>query len=259
MADRAPLPDADAPDRVVRVRASLPSASRRSRLAPVLSFVVHALLILLAIRLTAAVALPERSPIGDAIQMVLGGGGGGGHQGAQFEHPPPPPEPTKPVPQPVPTVIPPPQPVQETVPPPSIQPAPLPAAPGDAGTGTGTGGGTGSGQGIGNGSGKGPGSGSGTGGGNDSSAGPSRPDPKQLIIPPLDSPKQLRGKTVQVTFTVGADGKVIDVAVAPPIGNRGYAKRFDEAMRDYQFHPARDAAGKAVQGMVTITVTFSSI
>ncbi|MGH7582765.1 MAG: hypothetical protein ACREL5_06025 [Gemmatimonadales bacterium] len=263
MAGSAPLPDADAPEqRDVRVRASLPTASRRNRLAPFISFVIHLILILLAIKLTADVALPAHSPIGDAIDMVLGGGGGGGQRGAAFQHPPPPPPSVAPQPVPVvppkPTVIPPPEPVQQKIPAPVIEPEP--AAPGMAagGTGTGTGGGTGSGTGIGNGSGQGPGSGSGSGGGNGSGLG-SRPDPRQLIIPPLDSPKQLRGRTVQVTFTVGADGRVIDIAVDPPISNRGYARRFDEAMREYQFRPARDPSGKAIQGVVMIAVTFSAI
>jgi len=255
----APLPDADAPQRDVRVRASLPTTSRRSRLAPLISFVIHLTLILLAIRLTAEVALPQRSPIGDAIDMVLGGGGGGGQSGVAFDHPPPPPPSPEPVPvvQPKPTVIPPPEPVQQAIPAPVIEPAP--AAPGaTGGTGSGTGGGNGSGTGIGAGSGQGPGSGGGSGGGNGNGLG-SKPDPRQLIIPPLDSPKQLRGKTVEVTFTVGPDGRVIDIAVDPPISNRGYAKRFDDAMRDYEFRPARDAGGKAIQGVVMIAVTFSAI
>ena len=73
--------DADVPARGVRVHASLPGEERRSRVAGVVSFLLHTLIIYLAIRLTATVAIPEHSRIGDAIKMVLGGGGGGGGLG----------------------------------------------------------------------------------------------------------------------------------------------------------------------------------
>ena len=116
----SPLPlDADVPARSVRVHASLPGTERRNRFAPAISFLLHAIVIYLAIRMTAAVTMPQHSPIGDAIQLVLGGGGGGGQGGSAFEHamPPPPPPVTPPVqppPMPVPAVTPPP-----VVPPPA--------------------------------------------------------------------------------------------------------------------------------------------
>ena len=72
-------PDADAPDGGVRVvHASLPVPERRGRLAAFISFLLHLCLILLAIKLTAVVVIPKSSPIGDAIQIALGGGGGVG-------------------------------------------------------------------------------------------------------------------------------------------------------------------------------------
>jgi len=258
--------DADAPTGGVRVHASLPEPDRRSRLATVVSFLLHALIIYLAIRITASVALPEHSPLGDAIQMVLGGGGGGGGQGGQaFDHAKAPPPPPTPVPPPV---MPPPPPPAPTVVPQTVTPPP-PAAPpaasteppsastvAGAGTGTGTGGGNGSGTGTGTGSGQGPGSGSGTGGGNGGGTGGFGPDPKQLIVPGLDAPKELRGKNFEVIFSVTATGVVSDVKITPPIANKGYAKKFDEAMRGYTFRPARDAAGNKIAGTYVYTFTM---
>lgn len=256
--------DADAPSGGVRVHASLPTSERRSRFATLLSFVLHLLLILLAIRLTANAVLPDHSPIGDAIQMVLGGGGGGGGQAGQaFALPavalPPTATPPLVVPPP-PTVIPPPP---TTIPP--AAPPPATADPNSAstvaaaGTGTGTGGGNGSGSGAGNGSGEGPGSGSGKGGGTGLGNGGVLAESKGLILPPLDGvPKELRGKPVDVTFYVAATGTVTDLSVAPPITNRDFAKKFDAIMRGYTFRPARDAAGNKIASVLLMTVTFGT-
>ncbi len=210
--------DADAPPGGVRVHASFPEPERRGRLATLLSFLLHALIILLAIRLTAAVALPEHSPLGDAVELALGGGGGGGGQGgvaAVHTTPPPPPVKTPPPvvppppPPPVPTVIPPPPPTQVTPPPPPAAADPSPAgAVAAAGTGSGTGGGNGTGTGTGTGSGQGPGTGSGKGGGEGGGNGGFPPEPKQMIVPAAQCvPSDLRGKSVEVTFHVAADGR----------------------------------------------------
>ena len=262
--------DADAPHRGVRVHASLPGPTRRGLLATIVSFLLHALVIYLAIRLTANVVMPDHSPIGDAIQLALGGGGGGGGQGgAAFEHPvtrPPPPPPPLPTPIP-PTVVPPPPPVATVTPPPPAlqQPVPPPTTAANpnpsktdaaAGSGTGSGGGGGSGTGTGTGSGQGPGTGSGSGGGSGSGKGGFPPQPKQMIVPGLDGPKKLHGKTVEVTFHVAADGRVTDISVVPPIEDRAYGRKFDVVMRDYRFTPARDPNGNPVPGVTTIAVTF---
>ncbi|MBA2291607.1 MAG: energy transducer TonB, partial [Gemmatimonadales bacterium] len=114
----------------------------------------------------------------------------------------------------------------------------------------------GTGQGTGTGSGTGAGSGGGTGGG--AAAGSRGTDPvsRQLMLPPLDSPKSLRGRTVAVTFVVSAEGRVLDIAVVPPIADRGFSRKFDEVMRAYRFYPARDPSGAAVPGTTTVDVTF---
>jgi hypothetical protein len=252
--------DADVPARSVRVHASLPGKERRNRFAPLVSFLVHAIVIYLAIRVTTAVTMPQHSPIGDAIQLVLGGGGGGGQGGSAFEHavPPPPPPPVtpplQPPPMPVPAVTPPPV----VPPPPAAAPEPSSALPTTgAGTGAGTGGGNGPGSGTGTGSGQGPGTGSGSGGGNGTGKGISQPVWKQATLPPMDkTPKKLRGKQVDVTFTVSADGRALSWTVTPPIEDRGFAKIFEEVIRNYRFTPATDANGKPIPGTVTVSFTF---
>jgi protein TonB len=231
-----------------------------------LSLLIHACVILLAIRLTAVVVLDKKSPIGDAIMMALGGGGGGGGSGGDAfsvaKPPPPPPDPTPPVvpPPPPPMVIPPPPPVtpppQQTAAPVSDTPPAATAVAAGAGTGGGTGGGTGTGDGPGHGSGQGPGNGAGKGGGNGGGDAGYPPEPKQIILPPLDAPKSLHGRVTDVTFTVDPEGKVTDVQVVPGITDRKYARAFDLAMRGYRFQPAKDAQGKAVAGILKIQVTL---
>jgi len=256
--------DADAPTGGVRVHAFLPTPDRRrGRLATIISFLLHALIIYIAIRLTADVALPEHSPIGDAIQLALGGGGGGGGQGGPVVvHPvaPPPAVVPPPVqPPPPPTVIPPP-PTPQPVPPPAAIADPAPASTVAApGSGAGSGGGNGTGTGTGNGGGQGPGSGSGSGGGTGGGNGGSPPESKQMTVPPMEkTPKELRGKSVDITFDVSADGRVLGFVISPPIENAGFAKRFDEVLREFRFKPGRDAQGKPVRAPFQMTITFGS-
>ncbi len=255
--------DADAPPGGVRVHASLPERERRRPWTVLLSLLVHAALIILAVRLTAAVVVEAKSPIGDALQLALGGGGGGGGQhGVAYKvkpTPPPPPVPVKtppPIPPPVPRVVPPPP--QKEQPPATVTPITVPPAStvAAAGSGGGTGGGKGTGAGPGSGSGQGPGSGSGRGGGNGNGFGGSAPIAQQMIIPPLNAPKALHGDSVEVKFSITAAGEVADIAVRPPIGDRKFARAFDAAMRGYRFHPARDSLGNAVPGSVVVTVIF---
>lgn len=82
------------------------------------------------------------------------------------------------------------------------------------------------------------------------------PEPRQVILPPLDYPRSMRGRTVAVTFWVRVDGRVERVELAPEIDDRGFAKKFVEVMRNYRFRPARSADGVAVAGTTTVSVTF---
>ena len=161
---------------------------------------------------------------------------------------------------PTPEVLPVPDPVE-----PVFQAAPTDTLPPDSVStrsdggrgGTGSGGGRGSGTGPGDGSGVGPGSGSGTGGGVGAGSGRATPpQPRQVILPPFDYPKEMRGQTFAVTFWVGTDGRVARVAVEPAIKDRGFAKRFAEVMRNYRFRPARSAEGTPIPGTTTVTISF---
>lgn len=258
--------DADVPPRGVRVRASLPMRSERSTASLIVSVLVHGVVVVLVIIGTATIVQPRAGAISDAILAQTRGGGGGGAGGGTFVAVAAPRSAT-PTPAPVePTVVPavvPPPPSPTVVPPPVAPPAAAPADTGrpavasaGSGTGGGTGGGQGTGQGTGTGSGTGAGSGGGTGGGVATGSRGTDPVSRQLMLPPLDSPKSLRGRTVAVTFVVSAEGRVLDIAVVPPIADRGFSRKFDEVMRSYRFYPARDPSGAAVPGTTTVDVTF---
>ncbi|HUL70830.1 MAG TPA: hypothetical protein VLT17_11415 [Gemmatimonadales bacterium] len=159
-------------------------------------------------------------------------------------------------------------PVSPPVTPPDSTPPPEPAsvavasqdsataANGEAsGVGPGTGGGAGGGIGTGIGTGTGAGEGPGTGGGPAESRG-TAPQARQIILPPEDRPSDLRGVSLRVTFHVDAQGRVEQVEVDPEIKDHGYAKKFMDVMRKYQFRPARTPDGTAVRGVAVIVVTL---
>jgi hypothetical protein len=129
-----------------------------------------------------------------------------------------------------------------------------------AGTGSGAGPGSGAGTGGGQGSGTGTGTGEGVGPGTGGEGGTIRPpEPRQLILPPMDKPpKSLRGQTIVVTFWVERDGRVVEVATEPEIEEGGYRRRFREAMIGYRFRPGRDASGEPVRATFPITITLPS-
>lgn len=254
---------AGAPSGNVRVRFLLPEPPRKSLWATLVSVGLHVALILLALRLARVVVEPRGGELAEAFEQFFAGGGGGGGQGgtavalaAPVAQPTPPPPPEVVVPPPPEIVVPALEPVIAQAAPVTMSVGPPTTV--SAGSGTGTGGGSGSGTGTGTGSGVGPGSGGGSGGGVGTGRAGIAPEPRSMMLPPIDSPKSVRGKEVDVTFTVSAEGRVLDILVDPPITDRNFAKKFDEVMRAYGFRPARDADGKAVQGVFKITFTFSS-
>lgn len=199
---------------------------------------------------------------GTPLSPQRGGGGGGG--GGEFVALPAPPQAPKAAPPPVqrqpePVVM---QSVPVTVPeniPPPVDSVPKAApeaassAGGSPGTGPGTGGGTGGGAGTGNGPGTGAGTGPGTGTGGAGGRG-RRAESKRQVFPPMESaPKELRGRSISVTFWIGVDGKVLRFEITPPIEDRGYAKKFAEVMREQEFKPARGPDGFPVPDSVTYT------
>ncbi len=206
------------------------------------------------------------------VSPGAGGGGGGGGGGGRsvvevalpaFRSAPPPPAPAVEPPATPPTDVrpdPTPAPVPDPVTP---EPAPDSIAVADAGEGgPGTGGGRGAGAGPGEGPGTGPGSGGGSGGGPGGEGGAggtgraAPPVPQQLILPPLDYPRELRGRTIAVTFWVSVRGTVEKVALEPEIEDRGFARRFTAVMMNYRFRPARSASGEPTPGVTTVRVTF---
>jgi len=123
--------------------------------------------------------------------------------------------------------------------------------------GTGSDAGSGGGRGGGNGPGTGPGSGPGSGLGNGGGSGFLRePSPKQLILPEEHAPRDLRGRTIRITFWIKADGNVERVEFTPEINNREYADKFRDRLLHYVFTPARSASGEAIAVQYPMEFTF---
>lgn len=244
---------------------------RRSAWGGVVSVLLHLSLVFLILffRWRDIMGWDEVSQSGDPSKRRGGGGGGGSIQAVAlpaYSRParaavelkvvPPPPPPVVPVPEAQVVVPPPPPPTPEAVAI-SAPPDSIPASPSAGEGGTGTGGGKGTGTGPGTGSGTGPGSGSGSGPGSGGDGGRAfPPEPRQVILPPMDYPKSLRGKTVAVTFWVGTDGRVQAVSTAPEISDGGFAKKFEDVMKNYRFRPARSPEGTVIAGTTTVTITF---
>ena len=196
-----------------------------------------------------------------------GGGAGGREHGVAYISLPAAPRPAPPhVPERRPPVV------ARTAPPvvaPRVLPPPAPAetasapspAPVVAEAGTDSAASGAEGPGPGTGGGEGGGTGGGVGGGTGTTTGgeggrASAPEPRQLVLPPADYPKDMRGRQVEVTFYVTSEGRVDRIAVAPEIRDGGFARKFAEAMRNYRFRPARSPAGAPVPGTTTVTVFF---
>ena len=234
----------------------------RSKVGAWLSLLAH-LLVILLIAVVTRDRLLWRAPPLDQYGNEAGGGGGGSRQVTMIPLGPVPPPATV-VPPPPPVVVPPVNPpvtVPRDIPPVDTTPpaprdtAPAPAAGGTPGSGGGTGGGSGTGTGPGSGPGTGPGSG-GTGTGTDSVKSGRPPEPRQLILPPFDYPRSMKGRTIQVTFFVLADGRVDNVVFAEELPDRGYAKKLEQVLRAYRFRPARSAEGLPVPGHTTVSISF---
>ncbi|MFN0179298.1 MAG: energy transducer TonB [Gemmatimonadales bacterium] len=248
-----------------RVDISLPP-HRRSPAGAVIAVVAHLLIFSALIALAPLRNLDFQDNAGAPGAERSGGGGGGGGRVrlvalpalAHAVVPPPPPVVPPPVPPPVmvppietPVVAPP---APDTVLPAATTDQPASGSGGGRGTGSGSGSGTGTGSGSGAGSGSGTGSGTGPGSGGGGTARP--PEPRQLILPPPDVPKSMRGITISVTFLVGPEGRVESVRFVPEPDDRGFAKKLEEVMRNYRFRPARGPDGTVVAGTVMVQLTF---
>jgi len=256
-------------------------AGRRRYDGLVISLVVHALILLLAVRSGEHLWSRTLAP-GDPALPTGGGGGGGGGGAPRVTYitlPPPPaaaepvmrPDPVVPLPvrppvEPTPartTPKPSPEVAAPTPPPVDTQPPTPPAAAGTVstasattpGSGPGTGGGQGGGAGQGIGPGEGRGSGPGNGGGGQG-GGIRPPELRDLAFPFDTPPKELRGASLAVTFWVRVDGRVDRYEVAPEIADHDYARKFDEVIRAFRFTPARAPDGRTVAGTTTVTFTL---
>jgi outer membrane biosynthesis protein TonB len=235
---------------------------------------LHGVVIALAVRSGEQLWSHTLAP-GDPA-LTPGGGGGGGGTRVSYIILPPAREPVmprqatitapvmRPRVEPEPTPVPPPSPAPEataSLPPPidTQPPSPAPSAGTTAalgpGAGPGVGGGTGGGAGPGIGPGQGGGAGPGTGGGGQGGA--TRPPELRDLAFPFDTPpKELRGASLAVTFWVRVDGQVERYEVDPAIGDRDYARKFDEVIRAFRFTPARAPDGSRVAGTTTVTFTL---
>lgn len=66
----------------------------------------------------------------------------------------------------------------------------------------------------------------------------------------------MRGRTIQVTFFVLANGRVDHVVFGEDIPDRGYAKKLEDVMRAYRFRPARSPQGLPIPGHTTVSISF---
>ena len=250
-----------------------PKGARESgRISAVISFALHAIIILLLL-LPALLSQSVRSALASGAGGAGPQGGGGGAGGlfgprerVQYIRvaPEPAPTPVAPVEKPVPTPIPsPPKPVV-TPPTPQVQPQATPP-PTDAqtatsgaagagntngagGSGPGSGGGTGSGVGTGIGSANGPG----TGGGIDSIY---PPQPIEVFIPPTPIPSKIKPYTLVAQFDVDSTGKVLNVDFNET-RDGGYNKKLRAQLARIRFRPAVKRDGRPVRATVPLTYTL---
>lgn len=238
--------------------------TRRSPTGLAVSIAVHVLiglLLLMRIRQDFVRVLDT----GSNKPGTRGGGGGGGGSVAYISIPAEAPRAAAPEVVQPPVQTPPPVPVEPTPVPPVAPPVEQPpvaavssgTATGDsvAGVGPGQGGGAGGGTGGGQGPGSGPGSGPGNGTGGDGGNGRG-PEPRHLILPPPDPPKDLRDLSIEVTFFILADGTVDRVSVKPEIKDRKFAKKIDEVMRGYRFRPALSPTGMPINSTYVQTMRY---
>ncbi|HEX6939051.1 MAG TPA: hypothetical protein VF158_06535 [Longimicrobiales bacterium] len=73
------------------------------------------------------------------------------------------------------------------------------------------------------------------------------PEPRGVILPPSDRPKEVRGKEVEVWVFVDTDGTVIpdSTRVIPSTGDAGFDRRLARQAAEWVFEPAR-REGRAI-------------
>jgi protein TonB len=236
----------------------MPHAREDFRIGTAVSVLVHILvlvLLLMPLALTGDIT-PFEQGAGGAGPAGGGGGSSGGDamrrellkfvRVAPAE--PAPPKPTLVVK----TVSPPPIPVEPTPTPPQVDATATPSNASGTGPDQGGGAGPGSGGGVGSGVGTGRGSsiGPGTGGGAQENF---PPTPDVLFMPPTPYPASVRGSRVIVEFDVDASGRVLSIKFEPT-RDRGYNRRFEEALRGFHFRPGHRPDGTPIRMKYQMTV-----
>lgn len=127
-------------------------------------------------------------------------------------------------------------------------------AAGAGGGGVGAGAGPGSGGGVGSGAGTGRGSGTGSGsGGGEGEIYPATPD--FLVMPALPVPAGVRGKTIELRFTLDEHGKIVKVDF-DSTGDESYDRELRERLGEYRFRPAHKADGTPVPSVYVTRLTL---
>jgi hypothetical protein len=72
------------------------------------------------------------------------------------------------------------------------------------------------------------------------------------------APKELKGRTLRVTFYVLADGRVSRVETDPDIQDKDYARNVRERFGSFRFRPARNPEGLPVPGVSVMNFTLPS-
>ena len=238
------------------------------------SIVLHGLIIaLLLVPLAAPQLLPEMLQQGAGGPGPAGGGGGGprGSGGEKLEErvryievkPAAPPSTT-------PSIVPP-VPVEEKKP--EVKP-PVPIVDiktdvklpdlGSVSVVRGTGGGTGSDGSAGSGPGSGGGVGSGIGTGRGSATGPGTGGGPGTVYPPqvinanfgalMGLPQKLKPYVAVAYFDVDEKGNGTLIAVQPPLRDRGWRRKLEEALGEYKFRAATRWDGTPVRDTTTVTI-----
>lgn len=82
------------------------------------------------------------------------------------------------------------------------------------------------------------------------------PRPRYTVLPPLDRPAAVRGKSFEVRFWVNEFGRVTRVKVSPEIPDADYRRKFLALMYEYSFEPARRPDGTPVAAQAVLTITL---
>ncbi|CAN5869080.1 hypothetical protein BH11GEM2_BH11GEM2_17510 [soil metagenome] len=266
----------DPPERpAYRVPIGLPRRDEGRRQGVIVSVLVHAAIIallLFPIVLARTNIIPMQQGAGGAGPAGGGGGGRGGaqpHEQVQFIVPTTAaPAATAPVPLPIPIPVKVATPVPPIVPAPTlaVKPPEQAAAPvpvtsiggvgagagtgndGTTGNGPGTGGGVGSGIGTGRGSGLGPG----TGGGTQAN---SLPQATEFFLPPLPTPRSVKGFSFSAEFDVDSTGRVLGVKFSET-RDGDYNRRIMSVLRAMRFRPGTGPDGKPLRMLAYLGYDF---